>query len=121
MAAIKPSYQPLWNFYISDFVPSKFIDDPFLKMEKNDFWDDPIHSKGVIERANTLKSWTVKYEEAKERIESIDSIYPEIASLSDDDLLEESKLELNRIEALLEDLEIRKMLSGFCRNGNRRG
>lgn len=81
-------------------------------MEQNDFWDDPTNSKQVIERANKLKSWTVKYEEAKKRIESVDSIYPELASLSDDELLEDTRLEIDRIEALLEDLEIRKMLSG---------
>ena len=87
-------------------------------MEQNDFWDNPTNSQQIIERINRLKSWTVKYEEAKRRIESVDSIYPEISLLEDDELLEDIRVEVDRIEVLLEDLEIRKMLSGELDNRN---
>ena len=88
------------------------------EMEQNDFWDNPTNSQQIIERINRLKSWTVKYEEAKRRIESVDSIYPEISLLEDDELLEDIRVEVDRIEVLLEDLEIRKMLSGELDNRN---
>jgi peptide chain release factor 2 len=81
-------------------------------MEASHFWDDHGEAQAVIGEVNALKSWTVPYREIKESFENVSSLFPEAAEMGDEALLVDLSKELDKIEAVLSELEARKMLSG---------
>jgi len=81
-------------------------------MQENGFWQDQKKAQEIIVEANSLKSWTVGCEDISNRLNSLLSLCPELQESPDEDLLEEVSLELFRIENSLDELEVKKMLSG---------
>jgi peptide chain release factor 2 len=81
-------------------------------MEDPKFWDDNESAKKIIASVNELKAWTVPYKEIKDTFQDIVDLLPEAEELGDEGLVAELKKNLERIEKSLEDLEVRKMLSG---------
>jgi peptide chain release factor 2 len=81
-------------------------------MEGSDFWADNGKAQKVISESNLLKEWTVPYNQLKNRFETVKDLLPEAFSIEDEELQEDLIQELDDIEHTLEDLEIRKMLSG---------
>jgi peptide chain release factor 2 len=81
-------------------------------METPDFWEDPSKAHQVIAEVNQLKNWTIPYREIKRSFESVESLYPEASQLGDEALIGELMEELNKVEELLSELEVRRMLSG---------
>jgi len=77
-----------------------------------DFWNDQEAAQKIIEECNTLKLWTIPYQDLKTRFQDIKELLPEAESLGDDSLFQELTAGLNDIELKLGDLEVRKMLSG---------
>ena len=77
-------------------------------MEEGSFWSDQEKAQKTIAEANALKVWTVPYRELKRRFEDVASLLEE----ADADFMEELVLELAAVEKGVEDLEIKKMLSG---------
>lgn len=85
-------------------------------MEANDFWENNDLAQQVINESNQLKIWTVPYQELKKRFEDIKVLLPEAYELEETALIEELLADLDRIERHLEQLEIRRMLSGEMDN-----
>lgn len=77
-------------------------------MEEPSFWEDADKAQGVIAECNTLKEWTVPFAELKRSFDDVKELFPE----ADEGMAEELTEELDRIEKGLEELEIRRMLSG---------
>ncbi len=76
------------------------------------FWEDSGKAHEVIAKAKLLKSWVVPYHDIKHRFENVQALLPEAESSGDTAFVEELTSELFALEPLLEELEIRKMLSG---------
>ena len=79
-------------------------------MESGDFWSDQTHAKKIIDESNELKSWVVPFYQVKSQFEDTESILSEVDE--SDDFFAELMLELEKVEKTLEELEIKKMLSG---------
>lgn len=80
-------------------------------MEEGDFWSDNEQAQKTINQCNALKGWTVPYQEIKKRFEAAKELLEELGE-EDDALYEELVQELGAVEKGLEELEIKKMLSG---------
>lgn len=87
-------------------------------MEEGDFWSDNDAAQVVINECNALKEWTVPYNGVKKRFEAAKELLEEMEEEEDPDLFADLMSELQAIEKTLEDLEIKKMLSGELDNKN---
>jgi peptide chain release factor 2 len=76
------------------------------------FWDDPQAATRVISESNELKAWTLPYNQVKERFANVQSLLPEAEESGDQAFVEELLQELDGIEKIISELEVRKMLSG---------
>jgi peptide chain release factor 2 len=76
------------------------------------FWDDPQAAQKVISESNDLKAWTLPYNEIKERFANVQSLLPEAEESGDQAFVDDLLAELDGIEKIISELEIRKMLSG---------
>ena len=82
------------------------------KMSEPAFWDDQQEAQKVIERSNILKGWITPFSRVTEGVENIGHLYEEAKELGDESFLEELSTEVNSLEDILSDLEVKKMLSG---------
>ena len=85
-------------------------------MEESDFWGDNDLAQKTIADCNHLKEWTVPYGSIKKRFEDTKDFLEEVEE--NDDLYQELITELYNVKECLEDLEIKKMLSGELDNKN---
>lgn len=81
-------------------------------MGEASFWDDSDAAQKVISESNDLKAWTLPYNQVKERFNNVQSLLPEAEESGDQAFVEELLKELEEIEKIISELEIRKMLSG---------
>lgn len=81
-------------------------------MEDPDFWTNGDSAQEVIAECNRLRAWTVPYKELKAKFDDIKALLPEAYELGEESLIEELIGDLNRIDKTLNDLEVRRMLSG---------
>jgi len=88
------------------------------RMEEPNFWLDNDAAQKVISECNQLKVWTVPYLQLKGRFNDIQHLLPEVIAAGDADLEKECFDELDKIEAELSEMEVRKMLSGELDNKN---
>lgn len=87
-------------------------------MEAPDFWDDQYAAQECINQSNALKIWTEPCIDLKKRFEGVEELLPEAAEIDDEALVEEMLQELDTIDEALNELEIRKMLSGELDRSN---
>ncbi len=87
-------------------------------MAAPDFWDNNEEAQRAIASCNQLKLWTTPGQSVKQRFEAVAEMLPEAADIDDQALVTELLKELNGIEADLEELELRRMLSGELDNKN---
>lgn len=76
------------------------------------FWEDAEKAQGVVAQANALKIWVEPLTRIKENIETIGALLPDAIVLGEKDLIEELDAGLLAIQKELEELEVRRMLSG---------
>lgn len=81
-------------------------------MASPSFWEDQQKAQKLIAESNELKAWTSPYRDLKERFENVAALLPEAYQTNDSLFLKELVAELDTVEKSLEDLEIRRMLSG---------
>jgi peptide chain release factor 2 len=86
-------------------------------MGEPSFWDSPDDAQKLIARCNSLKAWTIPYDELKKNFGDVAALLPE-AFDTDKELAQELLSELTKIEDALAELEVRKMLSGELDNKN---
>ncbi len=82
------------------------------------FWNDNENAQKIISECNALRTWTKPCEEVKGRFENIKELLPEAYEIDDCALIEELLTELSVLEAQIDELEIRRMLSGELDNKN---
>jgi len=77
------------------------------------FWDDQESAQKVIGACNALKLWTIPFQELNTQFYDVKELLPEAEDLGDADLIQELTTTLDHVEKKkLNDLEVRKMLSG---------
>ena len=81
-------------------------------MGEASFWDDPQGAQKVISESNDLKAWTFPYNQVKDRFANVQSLLPEAEESGDQAFVADLLKELDEIEKIISELEIRKMLSG---------
>ncbi|MBI3901318.1 MAG: peptide chain release factor 2 [Chlamydiia bacterium] len=82
------------------------------EMGRAAFWENQEAAQKVIARSNSLKNWTIPYQEIQKRFQDIKDLLPEAEEIGDGELVKELFDSLQKIEKELEGLEVRKMLSG---------
>lgn len=87
-------------------------------MEESQFWDTPDAAQKIISECNELKAWTVPCNELKQRFEDVKEMLPEAVDAEDEELQAELYEELSKIDKGLNELEVRRMLSGELDNKN---
>jgi len=90
----------------------KRLESLLAQMEASNFWEDAAGAQKIIDESNQLKSWIIPYNELKIRFENVTTLLPEVSETDEEEFFNELAEELNSVEKKLEDLEIRKMLSG---------
>ena len=83
-----------------------------LQMAEDGFWDNQEKAQKVIQEVNQLKLWTVPYQELKRQFEDAKDLLPDAFELGDEALVQELLKSLQEVDAKLQELEVRKMLSG---------
>lgn len=81
-------------------------------MQAPHFWDQGDVAKIAIAKANDLKKWVLPYRDIQQRFQNVKELYPEAEKAKEEGLLLELTNELETIETIVSDMEIRKMLSG---------
>ncbi len=81
-------------------------------MQDSQFWDQGDLAQKAIAKANDLKKWVLPYRDIQQRFQNVRELYPEAEKAKEEGLLLELTSELEAIETVVSDLEIRKMLSG---------
>lgn len=82
------------------------------KMSEPSFWDDQDTAQKVVQESNELKLWTVPYQEIQAQFQDVQELLPEALDLGDEELIHELMESLDTVEKRIEELEVRKMLSG---------
>lgn len=80
------------------------------------FWDDNDRAQAVIAESNSLKEWTLPYNDLKIRLQNTKELLQEADELGDQQLIDELQAELFSIDTQLQDMEIRRMLAGELDN-----
>lgn len=83
-----------------------------LQMAESSFWDNSEKAQAVIEENNNLAIWIEPLVSAKNRFEAAQSMLPDAQEIADQELLEELYRELGEVEQEVEQIELRRMLSG---------
>lgn len=87
-------------------------------MEEPNFWDDNDRAQTIINECKDLRAWTVPYNELKKRFEDLKDLLPEAFEVNDEGMISELMAELDLVEKGVNEMEIRKMLSGELDNKN---
>ena len=81
-------------------------------MEQPNFWQDNAAAQATIQESKVLKGWAIPCREIHEQLAHVVELLPEAYTLDDSAFIEELLSELGTIEERLQQLEVRKMLSG---------
>lgn len=81
-------------------------------MQEATFWDDQDEAKKVIDDVGALKGWTVPYRDIEKRLSDVKELLPDVLALKEEELLQDLRAELSKLEEEVAALEVRKMLSG---------
>lgn len=87
-------------------------------MEDPHFWEDASKAQKTIDECNQLKIWVVPYKELNERFTNLKALLPEVNESEEPAFYQELLIELSNVAQLLDELEVRKMLSGEMDNKN---
>ncbi|GAB5412004.1 MAG: peptide chain release factor 2 [Chlamydiales bacterium] len=82
------------------------------KMEDPGFWDDQEAAQKMMGEVSLLKGWIVPYEKMRVQFEGVAEMLPDVDPKSDEGFYQELIDELDQVDVVLEELEVRKMLSG---------
>jgi len=85
-------------------------------MQDSAFWEDQTKAQEVIEESKRLKAWVVPYRSMEQRLADVEALLPDALTLQEVGLLTELSQEIQDIDHMLTDLEVRRMLSGEMDN-----
>lgn len=81
-------------------------------MEGEAFWQDADQAQQCINECNQLRAWTIPYAELNKQYSDIAALLPEADELNETALVEELIAKLYEVDSGLNELEVRRMLSG---------
>lgn len=81
------------------------------EMARETFWNDQHKANEVVAEVSSLKEIIRPFHELVSRYEGVAALYPEANELKDEEMLLDLQAETKAAFKLLEDLEIKKMLS----------
>jgi peptide chain release factor 2 len=81
-------------------------------MEQPQFWENNEEAQKLIAECKQHKVWTVPYFQLQSRFSDLKELFPEALESGDEQLVKELEQELLCVDRELEQMEIRKMLSG---------
>jgi peptide chain release factor 2 len=81
------------------------------QMSKPSFWDDQAEAQKIVQKVNSLKSWTSPFDEIKINFIALKEFIDEATAQKDETLLNELTVEIENLEKKLGELEVKKMLS----------
>ncbi len=84
--------------------------------EAPQFWDNNERAQAVIAETNSLKEWTLPYHELHIGLKNTKELLLEADDLGDQGLIDELQAEIVKIDEKLQEMEIRRMLSGELDN-----
>lgn len=87
-------------------------------MEDPKFWENSSTAQRTIDECNQLKLWVLPYNELKRRFDNLKELLPEVNETQDPAFYQELLLELADITKMVDELEVRRMLSGELDNKN---
>jgi peptide chain release factor 2 len=93
-------------------VKEKKIQDLEIQMAESQFWDNQAAAQHVIDECNSLRRWTIPCRELRGRFHDVRDLLPEAESIGDSELVGQLLSQLEDVEKKLNDLEIRRTLSG---------
>jgi peptide chain release factor 2 len=76
------------------------------------FWDNPEEARKVIDRANTLKSWTRPWNHLSVRVDELQELADLLEDTEDEAMCAELEAEVAALAGDLDGLELRNMLRG---------
>ncbi len=87
-------------------------------MENDGFWSNQDVAQKLINENKNLKNWTIPYRSIKQNYEDIKALLPDAYELKDEELMNELLKGLDSVDMGLEELEVKRMLSGDLDNKN---
>ncbi len=81
-------------------------------MSEDNFWNSQEAAQKVIGEISALRLWVVPYRELNRNFNDAKDLLPDAIELGDETLVQELLSTIDRVEAGLADLEVRRMLSG---------
>lgn len=85
-------------------------------MEGPDFWLDAKKAQQTIDEVNQIKVWSLPLKELSQTLKDVSELLPEAYEIGDESLIAEMIASLGSVEKRLNDLEVKKMLSGELDN-----
>lgn len=80
--------------------------------EGSDFWDDQQNAQKTMQEMATLKEWVNAWKSANQSLEDSKALIDLSEEMEDESQEAEIESELKKTEELIDDLEVRNMLSG---------
>ena len=80
--------------------------------EGSDFWDDQQNAQKTMQEMATLKEWVNAWKSASQSLEDSKALIDLSEEMEDESQEAEIESELKKTEELIDDLEVRNMLSG---------
>jgi len=80
--------------------------------ESNNFWDDQQNAQKTMQEMATLKEWVTAWKNANQSLDDCKALIELSEEMDDESQEDEIENELKKAEALIDDLEVRNMLSG---------
>ena len=77
-----------------------------------DFWNKQEQAQKIIAESNELKVWTEPFQEIHQRFEALLELFPEAYELQEEELINDLESDLKSLEDSIDELEVRRMLSG---------
>lgn len=80
--------------------------------ENPTFWNDQKKAQQILQTAKALQVWVDEWNDLKDKAESLDEFIQLAEMEKDESLAEEIQAELQNLQKIIDDLELKSMLSG---------
>lgn len=81
------------------------------KSESEDFWNDSDSAKKIMKEMSDVKDWITSYEDVLTKVEDVETLVSLGLEMGDESVQEEVDSEMIKASKMVDDLEIKNMLS----------
>lgn len=86
--------------------------------EDPQFWNDNDRAQSLITELKSLRSWALPQHDLSQRLKDVEDLLPDAIDLNDQSMVKDLLNELTSIEKGIDELEVRRMLSGAMDNNS---